>query len=160
CLDDIINDLVNNAVSDEKKVEVGIPDAEFCDPNTKCNGTINNSMNLTPLPSTVLSFCFTAVGPDVNPFVIKSDTETADPFTFSFTGPGPIRNLAPDYNDPCWPVPLDSTPSKPLFYSVDQINVTDANGITLGPPFVTVHSCPGGDKGPLEINDLEGIYNV
>jgi hypothetical protein len=160
CLDAIISGLVANEVAEEKKEQVGIPDAIFCDPDTICNGTINNAMNLTPLPSTLLSFPFTCIGPDCGPFVIKSDTLTADPFTHAFTGPGgTVRILAPDYNNPDWPVPPESTPDKPVFYEVDQISVTRLDGTAVGEPFVTLHTCSGGYKGPAELWDLEGTYN-
>lgn len=158
CLDAIIADFVDEEVDKEKRVQIGIPDAIFCDPETICNGTINNFINLTPYPSVLQSFPFTAIGPDVNNFVVTTASSTADPFTHAFTGAGGTdRTLAPDYNNPDWPIPFDA---QQPFYEVDQIIVTRPDGSEVGPPFITVLSCSGGHKGPLIIHDLEGIYNV
>ena len=156
CLDEIIAELVEDEVGKEKLVQFGIPDEIFCDPVTICNGTINNFIQLTPLPSTLLSFPITAIGPDVNNFSITTDTGTAPPLTDAFTGPGgTVRVLAPDYNNPDWPRPDGNS-----FYEVDQIHVTDVNGNAVGPPAVEVLNCAGGHKGPLLINDLSGTYNI
>jgi hypothetical protein len=158
CLDTIMESQTDQAVTAEKKVEVGIPDAIFCDPVTKCNGTINNRISVTPNTSTILSFPFNGIGPEVDDFTVSTATNIADPFKNVFTGPGGTdRTLAPDYQNPDWPVPQDkNTP----FYAVDQINVTDAIGNVVGPPFVEILSCPNGNKGPVIIHDVEGTYNI
>ena len=155
CLDAIIAGYVDGAVAAEKKVQVNIPDAIFCDPSI-CNGTINNTIDVTPNPSTTLSFPFTAIGPDVDQFSVPTSTNTTAPFINAFTGPGGTdRILAPDYLN-LWRTSDQNQP----YYAVDQIQVTRPDGGSVGPPFIEVLSCPNGDKGPLIIHDLEGTYNV
>lgn len=168
CLDAIISDFVDDEVAEEKKVQFGIPDVIDCDKDTICKGIINIAISVTPEPATLLSFPFKWIGPDGNNVVVKTDTNTADPLINVFTGPGStVRILAPDYDNPDWPIPPDSSPNNPKFYSVDQAFVTNAIGISVPSPFVVVHSCPGGHKAPVEILEIPfprdtdpAIYNI
>lgn len=147
-------------------LQTGIDPSGGCDPAV-CNGTLNNNLQVTPVPPTGSCratddpnrfvscnlFPFIAAGPRVDNYEVEVVTgQDVVSFTGLITGNGGTEiTITPDY--PNWPQQPDSPSGQPKYYAIDQIHVYDANGTEVGAPNVVIGNC-NGDRGPLTITAI------